>query len=121
MFGPMKILRRLLWVVTVALVLSGLTVHLLQTSPVRDFALTRIQVYLRQNPGLVLQVGHFDYDLLSSKFEFKEVGLTDLPSPAQEASLTAKHVVVTIPAWRLALGSFDRRADLDRWSGRKLD
>src|SRR6476469_349338 len=108
MFGAMKMLRRLLWVVTAALVLSGVTVHLLQTRPVRDFAVARIQVYLRQNPGLVLQVAHFDYDLLSSKFEFKDVRLTELPSQGQEASLIAKHVVVTIPAWRLALGSFDR-------------
>ena len=103
----MKILRRLMWVVSVALVLSGLTLYLIHTRPVRRFALTRIQAYLRENRGLVLQVGDFDYNLLSSKLEFKEVALNGLPSQAQPASLMARHVVVTIPAWRMALGSFD--------------
>ena len=56
---------------------------------------------------MVLQVGYFNYDLLSSKFEFKEVGLTGFPSEAQPARLMARDVVVTIPAWRLALGSLD--------------
>ena len=107
MFGLMKILRWLMWVVSVALVLSGLTLYLIHTSPVRRFALTRIQAYLRENPGLVLQVGDFDYSLLSSKLEFKEVALNGLPSQAQPASLMARHVVVMIPAWRVALGSLD--------------
>ena len=107
MFGLMKILRWLMWVVSVALVLSGLTLYLIQTSPVRRFALTRIQAYLRENPGLALQVGDFDYNLLSSKLEFKEVALNRLPSQAQPASLMARHVVVMIPAWRVALGSLD--------------
>ena len=107
MFVPTKILRRLMWVVSVALVLSGLTLYLLHTRPVKRFALTRIQAYLRETPGLLLQVGDFDYNLLSSKIEFKEVALNGIPSQAQPASLMARHIVVTIPAWRMALGSFD--------------
>ncbi|HYI95178.1 MAG TPA: AsmA-like C-terminal region-containing protein, partial [Bryobacteraceae bacterium] len=103
----MKIVRWLRGVVSVALVLSGLTLYLIHTSPVRRFTLTRIQAYLRENPGLVLQVGEFDYNLFSSKLEFKQVALNGLPSQAPRASLRARHVVVRIPAWRMALGSLD--------------
>ena len=107
MFDLMKDLRWLKWVVSIALVVAGLTLYLIQTSPVRRLVLTRIQAYVRQNQGLALQVGDFDFSLLSSKLEFKDVVLNDLPAQAQTASLMARHVVVMIPAWRLALGSLD--------------
>src|SRR5438045_2543361 len=106
MFRLMKIPRWFMWVVIVGLVLSGLTLYLVHTSPVRRSALTRIQAYLRENQGLELQVGDFDYSLLSSRIEFKKVALYGLPSQAQPASVMARHVVVTIPAWRAAVGSF---------------
>ena len=62
--------------------LSGLTLHLMQTSPVRRFRLDKNSGLTSvKTQVLVLQVGDFDYNLLSSKFEFKEVGLTGLPSP----------------------------------------
>ena len=117
----MKILRRLMWVVSVALVLSGLTLHLIHTRPVRHFALTRIQAYFRENQGLELQVGDFDYNLLSSKLEFKEVALNGLPSQAQPASSQGKTCCGDDSG--LADGSriVRQRADLDRWFGRKLD
>ena len=84
----MKILRRLTWVVTLALVLSGLTLHLIHTRAAQHFALTRIQTYFRENRSLELQVGDFDYNLLSSKLEFKEVVLNGLPSQAQDRPLS---------------------------------
>jgi len=107
MFVPTKMLRRSMWLVSVALALSGLTLYLLHTGPVRHFVLTRIQAYLRETRGLLLQVGDFDYNLASSKVEFKEVALNGIPSESEPPSLMARHIVVTIPAWRAALGSFE--------------
>ena len=62
---------------------------------------------LMTHRGLELQVGDFDYNLLSSKLEFKELVLNGLPSQAQPATLKARHVVMMIPAWRMAIGSFE--------------
>src|SRR5262249_30371445 len=88
-----------------ALVLSGLMLCVIHTSPFRRFALSRIQAYLRENQGLLLKVGEFDYSLLSLKLELKDVALNALSSQDLPADFMAKHVVLVIPAWRAALGS----------------
>lgn len=92
-------------VVGVALLLSALTLCLVHTGPFRRFALARIHTYLLENRGLILGVKDFDYNLLSSRFELKQV--TVKFSPSQPAGLTAGHVIVRISFWQLIQGSLE--------------
>ena len=107
MVRVMKVLRWSMWVLGVALALSGLTLGVVHTRPVRRFVLTRFQAYLREHQNLALEVGDFDYNLLASRLEFKNVALKGSPSQSQAANLMARRVVVTIPPWQLALGSLE--------------
>src|SRR3974377_712716 len=93
--------RRLLLGAGVVLVLSGLSLCVVHTALVRRFVLVQIQTGLDKTQGLKLQARDLDYNLLTSRFELRDVvlkgaRLTDLPAP-----LTAQRIVAILPVWRL--------------------
>jgi hypothetical protein len=104
----LRTIRRLLIrSASLVLILSGLSLYVVHTRPVRHFALGQIQAFLRKTRGLVLEVNDFDYNLLSSRFELRQVDLKWVSSLDMPPPLTAQRVFVSIPVWQLALGSLD--------------
>ena len=99
--------RLLMWGAGLGLVISGLTFYIVHTGPVRRLALGRIQAFLSKARGLAVEVSEFDYNLLSSRFELKQVSLKAVSLSDMPAPVTAQRVVVSIPVWRLVLGSFE--------------
>ena len=99
--------RRLLLGAGFVLVLSGFSLCVMHTSLVRRFALVQIQTRLGNTQGLVLEARNLDYNLLTSRFELRDVvlkgaGLADSPAP-----LKAQRVLAVIPVWRALRGSLE--------------
>jgi hypothetical protein len=100
-------IRRLLRRATVALVFAGLTLWVVHTSPVRRFALGQIRNFLGRSQGLALEVRGFDYNLLTSRFEFRGISLRGVSLEDMPAPLTAERAEISIPIWRLIGGSIE--------------
>src|SRR5215472_17265979 len=89
-----------------AALLAAVSVYVGHTGVVRRFALERIQVWLRNTQGIVLEASDLEYNLSQSHYELKDVvlrgkDLADLPAPVR-----AKRVTVAVPLQDFIHGSF---------------
>jgi autotransporter translocation and assembly factor TamB len=98
--------RKLSYCAAAAALLAAVCAYIGHTGVVRRFALERIQIWLRNTQGIVLEASDLDYNLFQSHYELKDVvlrgkDLADLPVPVR-----AKQVTVTVPLRDLIHGSF---------------
>jgi outer membrane protein assembly complex protein YaeT len=99
--------RKLLLCTAAAALMAAVSVYIGHTGVVRRFALERIQAWLRNTQGIVLEASDLDYNLFQSHYELKNVvlrgkDLADLPAPFR-----AKQVTVAVPLQDLIHGSFN--------------
>jgi outer membrane protein assembly complex protein YaeT len=99
--------RRLLLGGGFVVLLSGLSLVVIHTGPVRRFALEELQARLRNRMGLVVEARDLDYNLLTGRVELKDFALHAEESSGLPAPVKAKRVVAVIPVWRLLNGSFE--------------
>jgi outer membrane protein assembly complex protein YaeT len=96
-----------MWGSGIACLLSVLFLFVIHTGPVRRLALSRIQGWLRKDQGLAVEAAGVEYNLLASRFELKGVVVKGTQFPDMPAPLRAQRVVMLLPVWRLAQGSFE--------------
>jgi hypothetical protein len=99
--------RRLLLGAGFVVVLSGLSLCVAHTALVRRFALVQIQTRLGNTEGLILKARDLDYNLLTGRFELKEVVVRGSQLADMPPALQAQRVALVIPTWRLLRGSFE--------------
>ena len=89
------------------MLLSGLSLVVIHTGPVRRFALEELQARLRTRMGLVVEARDLDYNLLAASVELRDVAIHAAESSGLPAPVKAKRVVAVIPVWRLFNGSWE--------------
>ena len=99
--------RRLLLGSGFVLLLSGLSLIVVHTSIVRRFALVQIQTRLGNTLGLAIHADELNYNLLSGRFELKDVIVRGRSSRDLPVPLKVRRLVVLVPTWSLIHGALD--------------
>jgi hypothetical protein len=107
MFRLSRIRRKLLLGAGLAIIFPLLSLVVVESAPVRRFALVQLQTLLREKTGLVVDTKELNYNLLASRYEVRGITIRSLRANDMEAPLKAERLVVVAPFWSLVRGSLD--------------